>query len=60
MEDNYEMCMDYLKDAAAQAEDDAEGDPKWAYHCSTCGCDLHDGRCPEGCRQEPEFSEEKK
>ncbi len=20
-------------------------------HCSECGCDLHDGNCPEGCKQ---------
>jgi hypothetical protein len=41
-------CVD--NDVVFDGLDDAE--PREAQvHCVSCGCDLHDGVCPEGCAQ---------
>jgi hypothetical protein len=32
-------------------------DDRHPLRCETCGCDLHDGQCPEGCAQPKEESD---
>ena len=41
-----------LPDGAIDVSDDeAPADHGSTVRCERCGCDLHDGRCPEGCQQ---------